>query len=590
MAGVDEYLLAALGVRDAKASGVPAGSVLADCNRAFHSAVASRRRAAELERRLGDTGRKASWSGAAGDGGGGDSGDAEAARLKDRVIALQDKVGRYMEGKEAATERASAAEDRAREAERRAAGLEARLAETEAAAAEAGARGARDGEECEILRGEVKALRGRALRSEEEAGRLSRELDSLVGRFVAEKASAAAHMNELTEELHRLQAGGGGGGGAPLSPAEAAERAEEAATGADAELAASLVGGSSGPAQAAPSRLARRVASAHRGQVSACCYSPDGAVVAAAGVDGTVTLWDGVTLGRKGELRAATAAAAGGRVADASSSTLLCVDVLDGAVVAGSLDKTVRCWDLETGRVTHQLGGHTGRVLAVRAVADGRVVLSAAADRTLRLWDMRAHRAVRTIPTSSVPQCADVTGDGSYAVAGHLNKAVRVFDLTRGAVVAELGGAHAKPVLSVEYSRGDASARVLSYGQEGSWRVVAAATLGPLDGTADGAGGAAAAGGSGSGSGGGGGGPVARDGFRPWSKRGQASLSPSGRGAGFVAATGDDGGVGLWAATGGEWVRLLQGGHPAAATALAWAPDGRRLVTADADGGVAMWQ
>jgi WD40 repeat protein len=250
------------------------------------------------------------------------------------------------------------------------------------------------------------------------------------------------------------------------------------------------------------------------------------------------------------------------------------VDVLGGSVVAGSSDKIVRVWDLASGRSTHAMAGHTGQVISVRGVGDGRLILSAAADRTIRLWDVRAHRPVRTMATSSVPRCADVTGDGSFAVVGHLNKSLRVFDLGRAAPVAELSGAHSKLVMSVSYSRGDSSSRVLSYGQEGTWRILSAATLAPISAAASAAGSDA----------------VSLKGFRPWSKRGQASLSPLSRGGGYVAATSDDGRIGIWKAGDCSHVRSLQGGHPCSATAVAWAPDGRRLVSVDAEGGLSLWQ
>ena len=65
---------------------------------------------------------------------------------------------------------------------------------------------------------------------------------------------------------------------------------------------------------------------------------------------------------------------------------------LDGrpVVISGGYDKTVRAWDLATGRSTQApFTGHTVDVAAVAtAQLDGRpVAISGSDDRTVRVWD-----------------------------------------------------------------------------------------------------------------------------------------------------------------------------------------------------------
>ena len=57
--------------------------------------------------------------------------------------------------------------------------------------------------------------------------------------------------------------------------------------------------------------------------------------------------------------------------------------------LSGSDDKTVRLWDVETGRCLRVLEGHTDWCRSVAWSADRRRALSGSADQTVRLWDVR---------------------------------------------------------------------------------------------------------------------------------------------------------------------------------------------------------
>jgi WD40 repeat protein len=55
-------------------------------------------------------------------------------------------------------------------------------------------------------------------------------------------------------------------------------------------------------------------------------------------------------------------------------------------LATGSADRTVRLWDVNSGRELLRLQGHTDRVLAVAFNPDGRTLATSSADRTVRLW------------------------------------------------------------------------------------------------------------------------------------------------------------------------------------------------------------
>ncbi|MFM6250064.1 MAG: WD40 repeat domain-containing protein, partial [Dolichospermum sp.] len=88
-------------------------------------------------------------------------------------------------------------------------------------------------------------------------------------------------------------------------------------------------------------------------------------------------------------------------------------------VISGSLDTTIKIWDLETGEEKFTLKGHSSWVNAIALTPDGKTVISGSGDNTIKIWDLETGEEKLTFKghSNSVNAIA-VTPDGKTVISG----------------------------------------------------------------------------------------------------------------------------------------------------------------------------
>ncbi|MFF3655966.1 WD40 repeat domain-containing protein [Streptomyces olivochromogenes] len=200
----------------------------------------------------------------------------------------------------------------------------------------------------------------------------------------------------------------------------------------------------------------------HKGAVTSCAFSPNGALLATTSNDHTARMW---------------------HIADGAELAVLightdwvtgCSFSPDGALLAtASQDQTARLWRVADGSQRAVLTGHTDAVTSCAFSPDGTLLATTADDRTARLWQVadRAERAERALLTghSTWVENSAFSPYGTLLATTGRDQTIRLWHVATGRcycavrLASDLTGLCWHPVAGLLRATGGAGVYMLAY-------------------------------------------------------------------------------------------------------------------------------
>ncbi|WP_052345101.1 WD40 repeat domain-containing protein [Planktothrix rubescens] len=284
----------------------------------------------------------------------------------------------------------------------------------------------------------------------------------------------------------------------------------------------------------------------HSEVVFCLAISPDGQTLVSGSSDKTIKIWE-LSTGR--ELRTLIGHSYAGVNSLAISP--------DGQtlVSVARYDETIKIWELSTGRALPALTGHSKSVLSLAISPDGQTLVSGSDDDTIKIWELSTGRELRTLTghRDSVDSLA-ISPDGQTLVGVVLyDKMIKIWQLSTGQLLRTITG-HSHWVTSVAISPDGQT--LVSGGDDQTikiWQLSTGQELRTLTGHS---------------------GSV------------HVAISPDGQ---TLVSGSSDETIKIWELSTGRELRTLTG-HSSYVNSLAISPDGQTLVSGSGDGTIKIWR
>jgi WD40 repeat protein len=283
----------------------------------------------------------------------------------------------------------------------------------------------------------------------------------------------------------------------------------------------------------------------HTQMVTSVAFSKDGRMVVSGSDDRSVRIWN-VETGK--EVRTV-------KEHHLAKVTSVAFSPCGRRVVSASRDNTIRILNIESCKEERVIEGHSSTVTCVAFSPDGAKLVSGSQAADIRIWDVATGQKVKVIEghLSTVTSVA-FSADGKEVVSGSDDRFIRVWDVETCRKVKEFRG-HSARVNSVAFSNDgkqvvsgldDKTIQVWNVKREVEELVLRGHTA----------------------------------------RVSSVAFSPDGK---WVVSGSNDRTVRLWNVAGGGAQEMLMEGHGHAITSVAFSPDGRRVVSGAQDTTIRVW-